>query len=410
MRLRLSLYWLFATGALGVFFPYFTLYLRENIGLGGQELGLVMAIPPLVGSIAQPLWGQLADRSGSRTRTLSILALCAAFGYAGLALPHDFASVAVATVLLAVFSTPLVPIAMSVTLGALSDQGPLAFGRVRVWGTLGFLVAVVGCPPLLGAVEAALGLRAEAGGPSRPGLHLIFLLGALLLIVASRMAARLPGHASLSLRASRGDLGALLRHRGYRKVLVFVFGSYLFLHGPMFFFPVYVRERGGSMEHLSYLWILMLSLEVPLMIYSGNLFERIGARAMVAIATFAGGLRWVVCALSPSLAFAAPVQLLHAFTVAGLIVGASLHIDATMPPALRSTAQAGLTMTGANLGGIASSTLCGAIFDRHGIDAIYLFGGVGAALWALTSLLLLPGSSRSRVAPAEILASERGTR
>ena len=36
----ISLHWYFALGALGVFFPFYSLYLRENAGLSGTEVGL----------------------------------------------------------------------------------------------------------------------------------------------------------------------------------------------------------------------------------------------------------------------------------------------------------------------------------------------------------------------------------
>ncbi len=55
MLQRLSLYWFLSIGALGLYFPYFTLYLRENVGLSGAEIGLVYACLPLTGLLVQPL-------------------------------------------------------------------------------------------------------------------------------------------------------------------------------------------------------------------------------------------------------------------------------------------------------------------------------------------------------------------
>ncbi|MEE9185938.1 MAG: MFS transporter, partial [Candidatus Binatia bacterium] len=64
----LALFWFIYMGALGIFFPYYSLYLRENAGLSGSQVGLVLAIIPLVGIVAQPFWGQVADRTGERSR------------------------------------------------------------------------------------------------------------------------------------------------------------------------------------------------------------------------------------------------------------------------------------------------------------------------------------------------------
>ena len=65
------MYWFVFFAALGVFFPFFSLYLDENAGLSGTEVGLVMASVPLTGMLAQPLWGLAADRSGRRARLRS---------------------------------------------------------------------------------------------------------------------------------------------------------------------------------------------------------------------------------------------------------------------------------------------------------------------------------------------------
>ena len=60
-------------GSLGIFFPYFSLYLKENAGLSGIQLGWILAIIPLVSIAAQPFWGQVADRTGARSHIVAFL-------------------------------------------------------------------------------------------------------------------------------------------------------------------------------------------------------------------------------------------------------------------------------------------------------------------------------------------------
>ena len=80
----LTLFWFTYMASLGIYFPYFSLYLRENAGLSGTQLGLVLAVPPLIGMVAQPFWGQVADRTGARSRVLALLSLGTAAGYLAL--------------------------------------------------------------------------------------------------------------------------------------------------------------------------------------------------------------------------------------------------------------------------------------------------------------------------------------
>ena len=69
-----------------MFFPFYSLYLAENAGLSGSQVGLVLAALPAVGIVAQPFWGQVADRTGSRARVLMLLTAGAMLGQIVLAL------------------------------------------------------------------------------------------------------------------------------------------------------------------------------------------------------------------------------------------------------------------------------------------------------------------------------------
>jgi PPP family 3-phenylpropionic acid transporter len=192
-RVVISLVWFFALGGMGVFFPYYSLYLYENAGLRGTQIGAVLAMLPLVGIAAQPLWGWVGDRTGSRSRVLVLLALGAVFGYLGLYAARGFSQLLLGTAALALFSTALIPSSVSVTLALSRNAGPHAFGFARVWGTVGFLGIVVGFPVLLDAYQEAHGLRADAGAvPSEPALGIMFPFTAALLVVAGAIALALP--------------------------------------------------------------------------------------------------------------------------------------------------------------------------------------------------------------------------
>ena len=376
----LCVHWFCAMGALGILFPYLALFLRENVGLTTTQVGVVLAIPPIVGALAQPAWGHVADRTGSRVPVLLVLAAGTAVGYVALAHATALGTVVMATVLFALFHTSLVPIATSVTFGALPS--PTLFGRIRVWGTIGYLVLVVSAPALLQARRAALGIVVDPSGPSEPGLEQLFLLAAALTAAAALSTLPLRGQHALTERAERGDLRVLLANKEYVRVLVFSMGAQLWLNGPMQLFPLYVRSRGGTLGDVSRMWLWMLLLEAPMIFGSSWLFRRFGVARVQTAAVAAGGLRWVVCASLPALTYAYPVQLLHALMITGTLVGTALHVEQIVPARLRSTAQAAVTMAGASIGGVLSSVLGGAIVDRFGIDLLYFaFGSAGLA-WA----------------------------
>ena len=134
MRLSvlLSVYWFFLMGALGIFFPYYSLYLSDTVGLSATRTGIVMGVLPLVGMLAQPLWGQLADRSGSRTRILFALSLGTTIGFAALMFAHSFAAILITTALMAVFFVSTVPMFVAVSMALLGTEASRRFGYFRV--------------------------------------------------------------------------------------------------------------------------------------------------------------------------------------------------------------------------------------------------------------------------------------
>jgi PPP family 3-phenylpropionic acid transporter len=385
--LLISLHYFFAFAALGVFFPYFALFLRENVGLTSSQVGVVISVPPLVGLFAQPAFGQLADRTGSRVRVLILLCLGSAAGFVALVHAEGLIATVVATFGLSIFLSPLFPLGTSVAFGMLPSAS--SFGRVRVWGTISYLIVVVSAPHLLALARSAYGIGVEAGGPSEPGLELLFYLAAGCLVIAALVAATFPMHAGLSVQAERGDLRALLAEPAFVRVLIYSIGIQLFIHGPMQLFPLYVRSRGGTMTDLSHLWVCMVALEVPLIFGSARLFARVGVTRMMLIASAAQGLRWVVCALVPALPAVYAIQVLHALVVTGLNVGTALYVEQIVPARLRSTAQSTVVMVGMSIGGVLSTTLGGVIVDHAGIDRLFLAGGLGALAWVVVGRRML---------------------
>jgi len=260
---------------------------------------------------------------------------------------------------------------------------------VRVWGTVGFLLLVALFPRALGAFDFAPGAFGSAVGASEPGLGWLFPVTGATTAIAGLVALRLPRTTELSLRAGGGDWRQLLKHRPYLRVLGFALLGYLCLQGPMGMFSLYVRAHGGSAESVSWMWIAMLLIEIPLIARSGRSLTRVGPRGLLSIGVLAGGLRWTVCGLAPDLGWIYLASLLHGVTVTGLVLGGPLYVEAVVPERLRSTGQGVLAMVGVSIGGITSNLGTGWLIQHVGPDAPYLIGGLGAlALGALVPWIL----------------------
>ena len=386
----LALFWFLIMGALGVFFPYYGLYLRENVGLDGFQVGVVFATLPLVGFFVQPLWGIVADRSGLRIRVLAVLASGSAAGYFLLGCVESFLALVCITVLFAFFSRALIPMTVSVSLAVLQGSQH-AFGIIRAFGTLGFFCAVLGFPWLLAALPPLAVFQTTALSlPSEPQLGILFPLAAGLTLCAAVSAITLPHRGPVALRALQGEWRSLLSQGPFLRLTLVGFLAFFFLHGPMDIFPIYIRDRGGDIETIRNMWCVMLVPEIIFMTLLGTSVRRLGARGLLAVGIGAGAFRWLFLSQVTALPLLYPVQVLHALTVTGLFLGGPLYLEATIPPQLRSTGQALFSMISMGLGGGCSSLMTGALLEQAGINAPYLVGGAGALLLALLLPSLLP--------------------
>lgn len=386
---RLCVYWFLMTGALGVYLPFFSLYLRDVRGFSGKEIGAVFAVPPFVAMLAQPFWGYVADRTGSRSRVLSLLSCGAALGYAWLILPRSFPAMLFATAWLAFFSSAQMPMAVAVSLAAIAQSGDrVPFGRIRVWGTLGYFLVVMSVPPGLSWMAARMSVQ-EASI-----FHGIYAIGACFTGLASLIALSLPTPAAHKrARMLDGDQAWLVRHVPYLRVLGVILLAYVFLQGPLQLLPVYARSRGGDTGSVSHMWAWSLALETVLMLYAADVYRRFGPRPTIAVGIVACGARWLVCAYCQDLSWAVPLQALHGAMVMSLQVGAPLLVESLVPDRLRASSQAGLSILGPGVGGIASSALAGYLLDARGIDSVMLAGGCGGLLLGLITPWLLSRSN-----------------
>lgn len=373
-------FWFLYMSGLGVIFPYLSLYFRHNVGLSGTQLGLALAMQPLVGIIASPLWGQWADRTGRRRGTLFALACGAALGYYLVPQATTFPVLLLCLAFLAAFAAPAMAVAASLSFAVLGPGGAIRFGRLRAWGTVGYLVMILAFPALLPL------LRGEtAMSESMRGLELVFPIAAALCLSAALVLLRVPSSPAISVRARREDLGDLLRRSAYRRLLILALFAFGLLSGPIALFPVFVADRGGTIETISRLWIPMLLLEIPLIYFAGAGLRRVGARGLIAAGIALDGLRWLVTAVAPNVLWIFGIQLIHGAVVVGLIIGMQLYVEGEVPARLRVTGQT-LLGTVMSTGAVLSHLWAGTALEHLGAGAPYLIAGplaiaLGCAAW-----------------------------
>ena len=138
---RLSAYYFFYFSFVGAFSPYFALYL-QSIALSATDIALLMSLMQLMRVLAPNLWGWLAEKLGMRIAIVRLSALASLAGFSVFFLTTDFAGLFAAMALMAFFWSAALPLIEGLAFAHLGEASH-RYGSIRVWGSVGFIVAVL---------------------------------------------------------------------------------------------------------------------------------------------------------------------------------------------------------------------------------------------------------------------------
>ncbi len=360
---KLSSFYFFYFASIGAFIPFWGLYLQGQ-GLTPAQIGELMAIVLATKIIAPNIWGWIADHTGQRMRVIRIAALLALLCFSGVLLNSGYWWLAVVMALFSFFWNAALPQFEVTTLNSLG-QHTHRYAHIRLWGSVGFVVAVM-----------ALGAALEYLDIARLPWLVVLLLGALWLTTLSvrEAPAVAPTSTAPSLRATLRD----------PRVLSLLSACFLIQasHGPYYaFFTLYLEQHGYARSLIGQLWGLAVLAEVAVFLVAHRLLVRFSAGRLLALALILTSLRWGLLALWPDifpvLLF---VQVLHAASY-GLFHAAAISlIHALFPGRLQGRGQALYTSLGFGLGGATGSLLAGYLWEAHGAQSVYFMAaGLAAA-------------------------------
>ncbi len=138
---RLSGFYFFYFAFVGAFSPYWSLYLK-SLDFDAAEIGVLMSLLLVMRIFAPALWGWLADQTGQRVRIVQFGAVLSLLCYIGVFFATSFWWMFVVMALISFFWSASLPLVEATTLSHLGES-TARYGRVRLWGSIGFIVAVI---------------------------------------------------------------------------------------------------------------------------------------------------------------------------------------------------------------------------------------------------------------------------
>lgn len=307
----------------GIWLPFWPVWL-ESRGLNALEISAVVSSGIWVRLFAGPMAAHLVDRSGARRQAIILLSWTCLALFAFFWWTQGFWPIFLLAIAYAIVWSPITPFSENVAVLAAGRYG-LQYGRIRLWGSLSFLVT---------AYAAGLWLKGRDGD----WIYGLLLFAMACLALGSHL---LP---DLRLPLDRPKLaGAPMRLLlGNRLFLAFL-GANACLqasHAMLYTFgTLQWRNAGLSDAQIGFLWAEGVLAEVILFAVGQRVALKIGGVGLLLLACLGGVLRWSLTGLTGDFTWLVVLNLLHAATFGCAHLGAMRLLAEGIDPQASATAQ-----------------------------------------------------------------------
>lgn len=372
---RLSLYYFAYFAVLGAFVPYWTIYLRDELGFSAIQIGQLMAVFMLSKIIAPLVWSSLVDYTQKRLFLVRLAAGLTILCFLGVYLGNHFIWLAVVVMGFGFFWNASLPTFESITLNHLGEQSQ-RYSRIRLWGSIGFITMAAGLPWLFDNTNDYL-------------LEVI-LLGFMAIFISTWLVSDCPKRVALHEGVS---LKQVLSHPLVWGLLL-VGALQQASHGAYYnFYSLYLSDYGYEETHIGFLWALGVLAEVILFLYMHRLIERYGAIPLFTLSVLLTALRWAVMGLWVDNVWMVTLnQLFHAASYALFHATGIYMLHHYIPAAFQSLGQALYIAISFGLGGALGSLLSGYTWEWQGAQQTFYWSAALALVAWIIALQFMRGS------------------
>ncbi len=355
----------------GLFATYAPLWL-QSLGFSTLAIGALASMQSATRLFSPYAWGWLADHTGARTLLLRWAVGLALLCSLGLLAWHTWAWIVVVTVALFLCTAGVIPINEAALAHLVSRDGKLdagRYGRVRVWGSVGFILAVSGS-----------GFVLQWLGVARFPLLVVALLA---LLLAAALKLPMVREAAHTEQSAAGAL-AVLRRPPVAWFFAGVFFTVLAHMSLYAFLSLYLHSLGYGTGAVGLMWALGVTVEVAWFWLQGRWVHRLSTHGWLLLAALVSVLRFAATASFGQVVWVLVLaQCTHAVTFAAQHTACIGVINRHFPGRLRGRGQALYTVLGYGASGVVGGVAGGALSETFGFAAVFWAAAGAAALAAL---------------------------
>jgi PPP family 3-phenylpropionic acid transporter len=297
LHYRLSRFYFVYYFFVGAFVPYWGLYLQSE-QFTAADIGILMSLFQISRIFAPNFWGWLADHTGKRAQWIKLTAFLGLCGFTAVFWAHGFFWLFFVMAALSLFTSSTLPLAESLTLAHLATTNG-HYSRIRMWGSLGFIVAAV-----------VLGFMIDIAGIT--SLLWFLLIVQMTLFVLSYT---LP---ESKVEAHEHDHFSIWQVIKQPNVIALLVGCSLMVtaHGVLYnFYSIYLSEHGYSKGMIGLLWSVGVICEIGIFMLMPKIMARFSLKSILLISLTLAVLRFGMIGVAvDSLVLLVIAQTLHAAT------------------------------------------------------------------------------------------------
>ncbi|CAM8650760.1 AraJ Arabinose efflux permease [Oxalobacteraceae bacterium] len=368
--LNFALFFFAYYGYVGVFSPYASLYFADR-GLSVTQIGILMSLMQVMRIFGPNVWGWVADQSRRRVLVLRLTSVAAALTFCGMFVGQSFMFFFALMVTVNLFTSAQGPISEALMLSSM--RGDLThYGRVRLWGSVGFIVLVT----LSGY---ALDWQ---------GIELMPWIALLMLVMVTSVTFSLHEEPATQHAQPSNSVRELLSRKS---VLSFFASTFLMIaaHSSLYvYYSLYLSDMGYSKSVIGLMWSLGVIAEILFFFYQAPLFRRFGVRKLMLFSLAIAVIRFLMIGWgAQSLAILLVAQVLHAATF-GVHHSASVAtLQRWFAGSLQARGQALYISISYGLGGTVGGLLLSACWDAFGARWVYVLAAIMSLLGLITAQL-----------------------
>lgn len=349
----------------GTFATYAALFFAAR-GMTVPQIGILVSLIQVMRIFGPNVWGWVADHTQQRARVLRLTSSAALLAFGGIFFADSFAQFFIVMVLINLFSSAQIPLSEALMLSEM--RGDLSnYGKVRLWGSVGFIVAVMAGGYVLDwfGVGSLLWFA---------GAFLVLVIGASLRIcdVPHPPAAHDTPRLWHVLR--KPEVGAFFLSAAL------MCGAHMALYA---FYSLYLERAGYGKPVIGAMWALGVVAEVGFFWFQARVFARFGARKVMMVAFGAAVLRFVITGAGPDLLWVlVAAQIMHAATFAAHHSASVVTMQRWFAGPLQASGQALYMSIAYGIGGTFGGLFMTFFWDRFGPEQMYFAAAAMAAAGA----------------------------